>query len=261
MATNCDQPASCTLLASLVRASPLCGRLLLRGAVQLPVRRPASGRPGRHRAPGHRRVPRDEKGIGTAWTCPAWTSRSTTTSRPTCRAGGPFGQLSQFYGEYLGMERAGVSLADGERTGLTVEGRTELSYEPLTDPDGSPTKIRNAMFGFASEFEVGRTTGRSDAFGLSSEASYGETAEYVFSSEETGEAHGRVCAGTPSTPSTPSAPYPPPIDGIEPCSHGSSRCSRRRGGRPPAGRGPAPGRPRSASDGSGGHGRGVDGPT
>ncbi|MFJ5727060.1 DUF1326 domain-containing protein [Streptomyces paradoxus] len=100
------------------------------------------------------------------------------------REGGPFGQLSQFYGEYLGMERSKVSLTDGERPGLTVEGRTELSYEPLTGTDGSPTKIRNAMFGFAPEFEVGRTSGRSDAFGLSYEASYGETAEYVFSSEE-----------------------------------------------------------------------------
>jgi hypothetical protein len=109
------------------------------------------------------------------------------------REGGPFGQLSQFYGEYLGMERARVSLTDGDSPGLTVEGRTELSYQPLTGPDGNSTKIKNAMFGFAPEFEVGTTTGRSDAFGLSYEASYGETAAYVFSSEETEEAgQGRV---------------------------------------------------------------------
>ncbi|MEV6108063.1 DUF1326 domain-containing protein [Streptomyces sp. NPDC051940] len=100
------------------------------------------------------------------------------------REGGPFGQLSQFYGEYLGMERAKVSLGSGDGDGCTVEGRTELSYEPLTGPDGSATKIKNAMFGFAPEFEVGTTSGRSDAFGLSYEASYGETADYVFSSEE-----------------------------------------------------------------------------
>ncbi|WP_424851833.1 DUF1326 domain-containing protein [Streptomyces sp. SAI-170] len=109
------------------------------------------------------------------------------------REGGPFGQLSQFYGEYLGMERASVSLTGGDSPGLTVEGKTELSYQPLTGPDGSSTKIKNAMFGFAPEFEVGTTTGRSNAFGLSYEASYGETADYVFSSEETEEAgHGRV---------------------------------------------------------------------
>lgn len=109
------------------------------------------------------------------------------------REGGPFGQLSQFYGEYLGMERAKVSLTDGERPGLTVEGRTELAYEPLTGPNGGSTKIKNALFGFAPEFEVGRTSGRSDAFGLSYEAAYGETADYVFSSEETeGVSQGRA---------------------------------------------------------------------
>ncbi|GHE71191.1 hypothetical protein GCM10017771_95170 [Streptomyces capitiformicae] len=49
------------------------------------------------------------------------------------------------------------------------------------------------MFGVAPEFEVGRTTGRSDAFGLTYEASYGEAAEYVFSGEEAeGAAQGRV---------------------------------------------------------------------
>ncbi|MFJ2241305.1 hypothetical protein [Streptomyces sp. NPDC087859] len=49
------------------------------------------------------------------------------------------------------------------------------------------------MSGFAAEFEVGTTTGRSNAFGPSYEASYGESACYVFSSEETEEAgHGRV---------------------------------------------------------------------
>ncbi|MEU0116934.1 DUF1326 domain-containing protein [Streptomyces bobili] len=113
-------------------------------------------------------------GTWTTWACPVWTSPSTTTSRPTCpqvtgkwgwwwgaaasdeqadalerilsgREGGPFGQLSQFYGEYLGMERAGVSLTDGEKPGCTVEGRTELSYEPLTGPEGGSTKIKNAM--------------------------------------------------------------------------------------------------------------------
>ena len=79
------------------------------------------------------------------------------------------------------------------REGGPVEGRTELSYEPLSGPGGSPTKIKNAMFGFAPEFEVGRTTGRSEAFGLSYEASYGETAAYAFSSEGAeGTARGRA---------------------------------------------------------------------
>jgi hypothetical protein len=82
--------------------------------------------------------------------------------------------------------RPGVTaFAFWERPGLTVEGRAEPSHEPLTGPDCSSTKIRSAMSGFAPEVEVGRSSGRSDAFGLSYEASYAETAEHVFSSEET----------------------------------------------------------------------------
>ncbi|MFI2431364.1 DUF1326 domain-containing protein [Streptomyces sp. NPDC018693] len=109
------------------------------------------------------------------------------------REGGPFGQLSQFYGEYLGMERAQVSLTDGDTPGLKVEGRTELSFEALKGPDGNPTKIKNAMFGFAPEFGVGTTSGRSDAFGMTFDAAYGESADYVFSSEETeGASTGRA---------------------------------------------------------------------
>ena len=105
----------------------------------------------------------------------------------------PLCGVVQFYGRVPG-HGAGAGVPHGRREArLTVEGRTELSYKPLNGPDGSSTKIKNAMFGFAPEFEVGRTTGRSDAFGLSYEASYGETAAYVFSSEETEEAaHGRV---------------------------------------------------------------------
>ncbi|MGV9889279.1 DUF1326 domain-containing protein [Streptomyces sp. NPDC003395] len=100
------------------------------------------------------------------------------------REGGPFGALSEFYGEYLGMERAAVSVQEDGKPVVKVEGHTELSYEPLKGPDGTPTTVRNAMFGFAPEFGVGTTTGTSDAFGLRYEASYGESAHYVFSSEE-----------------------------------------------------------------------------
>jgi hypothetical protein len=63
------------------------------------------------------------------------------------REGGPFGQLSQFYGEYLGMERAKVSLTDGERPGLTVEGRTELSYNRSPAPTAAPRRSRTPCSG------------------------------------------------------------------------------------------------------------------
>ncbi|MEU9378801.1 DUF1326 domain-containing protein [Streptomyces sp. NPDC048255] len=99
--------------------------------------------------------------------------------------GGAFGELSQFYGENLGVERASVSLSDGERPRLSVDGKTELEFEPLRGPDGGPTTMKNAMFGFSPEFTLGRTTGSSNAFGLSFQGAYGEASDYAFSSEQT----------------------------------------------------------------------------
>lgn len=99
-------------------------------------------------------------------------------------AGGAFGELSQFYGEILGVERASISLSDGETPRLSVGGKTELTFEPLRGPDGGPTTMKNAMFGFAPEFTLGRTTGSSNAFGLSFDGEYGEVSNYAFSSEQ-----------------------------------------------------------------------------
>jgi hypothetical protein len=102
--------------------------------------------------------------------------------------GGPFGEFVPLIGEYLGLERASVELSGGR---ASVGGKTEMSFEPLTGPDGSATTVKNAMFGFAPEFTVGKSSGKSDAFGMSSEFSYGESADYTFSSEMTGEVHPR----------------------------------------------------------------------
>ncbi|MDQ0787763.1 DUF1326 domain-containing protein [Streptomyces sp. B3I8] len=98
--------------------------------------------------------------------------------------GGPFGELAQFIGEFLGTERGAVSLSGGEQRGLSVEGHTQLTYEPLRGADGTPTTVTNAMFGFAPEYGIGKATGSSDAFGLSYEPSYGEEADFVFASEQ-----------------------------------------------------------------------------
>ncbi|KMS66795.1 hypothetical protein ACM01_45025 [Streptomyces viridochromogenes] len=61
--------------------------------------------------------------------------------------GGAFGELSQFFGENLGVERASISLTDGETPRLGVDGRTQAS-------------------------------------GLTFEPAYGEVSEYTFSSEQ-----------------------------------------------------------------------------
>ena len=78
------------------------------------------------------------------------------------------------------MERASITVSGSS---VTIAGKSEYSFEPYTGPDGSPTIVRGAMYGFAPEFQVGKTTGKSDSFGLSFESSYGEKAEFEYSTE------------------------------------------------------------------------------
>jgi hypothetical protein len=102
------------------------------------------------------------------------------------KAGGPFGELAQFIGTYAGMERANVSVADGKKPSATIEGKSEIQFQPVLGVDGAPTTVKNAMFGFAPEFQVGSSSGHSDAFGITYEPSYGEAAEFMFSTEAAG---------------------------------------------------------------------------
>ena len=96
--------------------------------------------------------------------------------------GGPFGDFVPLTGEYLGMQRATVRLSSGS---ATVGDTTEFTFEPARGTDGSPTTTKNAMFGFAPEYQIGSASGRSTAFSIGFEAKYGESAEYEFSSEAT----------------------------------------------------------------------------
>lgn len=105
--------------------------------------------------------------------------------------GGPFAEFAPLIGEFIGTERAKVTLKGN--TG-TVAGKSEFTFEPLLGPDGkTPTTIRNAVLGFAPEFTIGKTTGKSNAFGLTFQPTYGEIADYEFSSEPVaGAATGRA---------------------------------------------------------------------
>jgi hypothetical protein len=63
----------------------------------------------------------------------------------------------------------------------------------LEGPDGTPTTVKGAMFGFAPEFKIGKGPGKSDRFGLSYEPIYGESADFEFASEmEAGAPTGRI---------------------------------------------------------------------
>jgi hypothetical protein len=95
------------------------------------------------------------------------------------KAGGPFGDMAGLVSEWTGVERTSVSVSDG----MASIGGHSYTYEPLRGQDGSPTMISNAVFGFAPSFEIGAATGQLEAFGHPFPASYGEAAEFVYSSE------------------------------------------------------------------------------
>ncbi len=108
--------------------------------------------------------------------------------------GGPFGDFAALYGEWLGVERASVEFSDGDRPSGSV-GDLSFTFEPLAGPEGSgaQTTVRNAAFGFAPEFRVGKAPTSSSWFGLDFEGVYGETADYEFASEMAeGAPKGRV---------------------------------------------------------------------
>lgn len=98
-------------------------------------------------------------------------------------AGGPFADFAALYGEWLGVERASVTFSDGDRPSGSVAGRADLTFEPLPGPGGGFTTEKNAMFGFAPEFLIGKAQGHSDLFGLDFDGVYGETADFTFASE------------------------------------------------------------------------------
>ena len=107
--------------------------------------------------------------------------------------GGPFADFAALTDEWMGMERGSVSFSDGDRPAGSVAG-VDFTFEPLPGPEGSDTEttVRNAAFGFAPEFRVGKSSGHFNVHGIEFDAIYGETADYEFASEmEEGAAKGR----------------------------------------------------------------------
>ena len=98
--------------------------------------------------------------------------------------GGPFADFAALTDEWLGMERAPVTFSDGDRPSGSI-GESSWTFEPLPGPEGSnaQTTVKNAAFGFAEEFRVGRAPGHLSALGIEFDAIYGESADYEFASE------------------------------------------------------------------------------
>jgi hypothetical protein len=93
--------------------------------------------------------------------------------------GGPFATMAPLIGEFAGVERGSITYSDD---GASFGG-TSFTYEPLKGQDGNPTTVKNAVLGFAPEFEIGATRGRIEVFGHSADASYGDSGDFEYSSE------------------------------------------------------------------------------
>jgi hypothetical protein len=106
--------------------------------------------------------------------------------------GGPFGEFAGLISTVAGVERGKITVTGGDKPSASIEGKTEFSFEPFTGADGSATTVNNAMFGFAPTYKIGKGSGHSDAFGLSFDARYGESADFEFSTEMAGEIHPRA---------------------------------------------------------------------
>ena len=96
--------------------------------------------------------------------------------------GGPFAEFAPLIGEYTGVERGSVSGSHGDSPSGSIAGVADFRTELARGPDGEPTTLSNAMFGFGPVLKVGKASGRLNVFGSSHDAGYAESAEYEYSS-------------------------------------------------------------------------------
>jgi hypothetical protein len=95
--------------------------------------------------------------------------------------GGMFGEFVPLVGDWLGLERAPVSFSDGDEPSAKI-GETDVNFEAHKGPDGNPTTMSNTGFGFAPTFIVGKSSGKSGVLGQMFDASYGEAADFEYTS-------------------------------------------------------------------------------
>jgi hypothetical protein len=97
------------------------------------------------------------------------------------KAGGMFEAFAGLTDKWLGAERAAIGFSDGDEPQATV-GKTKVDFIAYRGEDGTITTMRNAVFGFAPEFTLGMSSGRSGVLGESFDASYGEAAQFEWAS-------------------------------------------------------------------------------
>jgi hypothetical protein len=96
--------------------------------------------------------------------------------------GGPFAEFVPLIGEVQPLRRGSVSFSDGDAPSGSVEGGTEIRFEPTRGPDGAPTTVSNAPLAFAPNVGIGRGSGRGQSIRGSYEPVYGESAAFEYSS-------------------------------------------------------------------------------
>jgi hypothetical protein len=95
--------------------------------------------------------------------------------------GGLFEAFGALTSDWLGVDRASISFSDGDEPSAKI-GDTDVTFVAFRDPSGAKTTARNAPFGLAPEFTLGKSSGTSGIFGDSFEANYGEAAQFEWAS-------------------------------------------------------------------------------
>ena len=98
------------------------------------------------------------------------------------KEGGPFEDFAGIRSEWLGVERASVTVSDGDEPSASVSGN-EIRFEVFRGPDGQPSTAHNAPFGLAPVFRLGAASGHFSLFGDEFDVVYGEAAEFEYATD------------------------------------------------------------------------------
>jgi hypothetical protein len=96
--------------------------------------------------------------------------------------GGPLAEFVPLIGEVQPVRRGSVSFSDGDAPSGSVEGGTEIRFEPARGVDGAPTMVSNAPLAFAPTYSIGKGSGRGESIRGSYEPIYGESGAFEYSS-------------------------------------------------------------------------------
>jgi hypothetical protein len=96
--------------------------------------------------------------------------------------GGPFAEFVPMIGEVQPLRRASVTFSEGDAPSGSVEGETQIQFEPSRGPDGTPTTVTNAPLAFAPSVGIGKGSGKGQSIRGSYEPIYGESAPFEYAS-------------------------------------------------------------------------------